>query len=147
MEYNRTNKSLIFSNVLLLIAFIVAAKYETPKHKKADALSALIGFDGAESLSLDHSIAWYANAAIKQDHPESEPVNWVGVEWTHIYSTCRTHATTPDGKRYVVHLLLAPNEDQNFTVQRYEVKDVTQQVSQPGMEFVGIINTPDMFTQ
>jgi hypothetical protein len=147
MEPKKQIRLLIAANVFWIAAFLVAAKYETPKHKKADALSSLIGFDSIESLSLTHPIAWYTNAAISKDIPESSHVNWVGVEWTHIYSNCRTHATTPDGKRYIVHLQLEPNEEQNYTIRRYEVKDVTEQVSQPGMEFAGIIETPEMFEQ
>lgn len=145
MDISFTKKTLIVSNVVLLVALLFALKYETPGHRRADALMGIIGFGHTPNLSETHPVYHYTSEAIKLKTGEDKAVNWSGVEWTHVYSTCRIHATTEDGRRYVVHLLLAPNGEQSFDVQRWEVVDVSNQVTLPGLEHAGKVKTPEMF--
>lgn len=130
----KLNKALIGSNLLLIVVAVFAIKYETPVHKRRDALNFLMALQRTESVPAHNvvfrEIQYSLSEHLSRDEVE---VTWAGIEWVRTNAMLRTHATTSDGKRYVVQMLLEPTEAQAVERIRTEVIDVTEQMSAPGL--------------
>ncbi len=132
-KLSRLNKLLIASNAFFIVLAVLALGYETPRHQREDALNALMSLERTEDLSPNHYAYRYIETAIQNELDSEASIDWAGIEWSRVSAMIRTHATTTTGKRYIVQLLLSPTESQQVKVERYEITDVTDQVSTKGL--------------
>ena len=133
MKLTPLNKALIASNILLVFIALAAARYETPRHKREDALNALMSFQRTENLQESHVAFQCIESTLRSELGRDIEIEWAGIEWVKTNAMLRTHATTTEGKRYVVQVLLEPNENQQVQVIKSEVIDVTDTRSGSGL--------------
>lgn len=132
-KFTALNKLLILSNLILLLAVVVAAKYETPSHKRADALNALMSMGKAETLPEGHIVREDIELVLERELGRDIELSWAGIEWSRVSAMLRTHATTTEGKRYLVQMLLVPTEEQTVYIEKTEVIDVSDETTKRGL--------------